>query len=86
MKRQDLWQQMRQDIAYKARALRQYGRLHALTAALLWAAPAAAQPDPTARAQRNLLVWAQRDGFRLVDSIADAEFLKAVLAASLWPS
>jgi hypothetical protein len=48
-------------------------RLHALTAALLWAAHAAAQPDPTARAQRNLLVWAERDGFRLVDSIADAE-------------
>jgi CubicO group peptidase (beta-lactamase class C family) len=53
-----------------------YLRLHALTAALLWVAPAAAQqqPDPAARAQRNLLAWTQRDAFRLVDSIADAEF------------
>ncbi|HZI27024.1 MAG TPA: serine hydrolase domain-containing protein [Gemmatimonadaceae bacterium] len=53
----------------------------ALTAALLWAAPAAAQPDPTARAQRNLLVWAERDAFRLVDSIADAEFRKDSLGS-----
>jgi CubicO group peptidase (beta-lactamase class C family) len=60
--------------------------LHALTAALLWAAPAAAQspatrPDPAARAQRNLGLWAQRDGFRLVDSIADAEFRKDSLGS-----
>ena len=58
-----------------------YWRLHALTAALLWAAPAAAQPEPTARAQRNLLAWAQRDGFRLVDSIADAEFRRDSLGS-----
>jgi CubicO group peptidase (beta-lactamase class C family) len=53
----------------------------ALTAALLWAAPAFAQSDSTARAQRNLLLWAQRDGFRLVDSIADAEFRKDSLGS-----
>src|SRR5215217_1313866 len=58
-----------------------YWRLHALAAALLWAAPAAAQTDSTARAQRNLLLWAQRDGFRLVDSIADAEFRKDSLGS-----
>lgn len=58
-----------------------YWRLHALTAALLWAAPAAAQPDSTVRAQRNLLLWAERDGFRLVDSIADAEFRKDSLGS-----
>jgi CubicO group peptidase (beta-lactamase class C family) len=56
-------------------------RLHALTAALLCAAPAAAQTDSTARAQRNLLLWAERDGFRLVDSIADAEFRKDSLGS-----
>jgi CubicO group peptidase (beta-lactamase class C family) len=60
--------------------------LRALAAALLWAAPAAAQsapaqPDPAARAQRNLTLWAQRDGFRLVDSIADAEFRKDSLGS-----
>ena len=58
-----------------------YWRLHALVAALLWAAPAAAQLEPTARAQRNLLAWAQRDGIRLVDSIADAEFRKDSLGS-----
>jgi CubicO group peptidase (beta-lactamase class C family) len=60
-----------------------YWRLHALTAALLWAAPAAAQqpPDPAARARRNLLAWTQRDAFRLVDSIADAEFRKDSLGS-----
>jgi CubicO group peptidase (beta-lactamase class C family) len=60
-----------------------YWRLHALTAALLWAAPAAAQqqPDSAARAQRNLLAWTQRDGFRLVDSIADAEFRRDSLGS-----
>jgi CubicO group peptidase (beta-lactamase class C family) len=55
--------------------------LHALTAALLWAAPAAAQSDPAARAQRNLLTWARHDGLRLVDSIADAEFRKDSLGS-----
>jgi CubicO group peptidase (beta-lactamase class C family) len=58
-----------------------YWRLHALTAALLWAAPAAAQTDSTARAQRNLLAWTQRDAFRLVDSIADAEFRRDSLGS-----
>jgi CubicO group peptidase (beta-lactamase class C family) len=58
-----------------------YWHLHALTAALLCAAPAAAQSDPAARPQRNLLMWAQRDGFRLVDSIADAEFRKDSLGS-----
>jgi CubicO group peptidase (beta-lactamase class C family) len=61
--------------------LRQHWRLHALTAAILWAAPALAQTDSTARAQRNLLLWAERDGFRLVDSIADAEFRKDSLGS-----
>jgi len=75
MKRQNFWQ-LGRDIADGAPTFRRHWRLHALTAALLWAAPAAAQqqPDPAARAQRNLLAWTQRDGFRLVDSIADAEF------------
>ena len=68
-------------VPHEGRTLRQLWRLHALTAALLWAAPAAAQADSTARAQRNLLVWAQRDGFRLVDSIADAEFRKDSLGS-----
>src|SRR5688572_13187162 len=58
-----------------------YWRLHALIAALLWAAPAAAQTDSTARAQRNLLAWTQRDAFRLVDSIADAEFRRDSLGS-----
>ena len=53
----------------------------ALTAALLWAAPAAAQTDSTARAQRNLLAWTQRDAFRLIDSIADAEFRRDSLGS-----
>jgi hypothetical protein len=34
-----------------------------------------------ARTQRNLLAWTQRDGFRLVDSIADAEFAKDSLGS-----
>ena len=58
-----------------------YWHLHALTAALLWAAPAAAQSDSAARAQRNLLTWARLGGFRLVDSIADAEFRKDSLGS-----
>jgi len=57
-------------------------QLHALAAALLFAAPAAAQTDSAvARTQRNLLAWTQRDGFRLVDSIADAEFAKDSLGS-----
>jgi len=63
-----------------------YWQLRALSAALLLAAPAAAQtpatrPDPAALAQRNLQRWTQRDGFRLVDSIADAEFRKDSLGS-----
>lgn len=56
-------------------------RLYVLTAALLWAVPAGAQRDSTSRAQRNLLLWAERDGFRLVDSIAEAEFRKDSLGS-----
>lgn len=83
MKRQNFWQHLGQGMANRARPLplRQHWQLHALTAALLWAAPAAAQPDTTTRAQRNLLAWAQRDGFRLVDSIADAEFRRDSLGS-----
>ena len=58
-----------------------YWQLHALTAALLSAAPAAAQPDSIPRPQRNMRLWAERDGFRLVDSIADAEFRKDSLGS-----
>jgi CubicO group peptidase (beta-lactamase class C family) len=81
MKRQDFWQQLGQDIVYGARALRRHWRLHVLAAALLWAVPAAAQPDSTPRPQRNMRMWAERDGFRLVDSIADAEFRKDSLGS-----
>lgn len=56
-------------------------RLHLLTAGLLWAAPAVAQPDSIGRTQRNLLAWTQRDAFRLVDSIAEAEFRKDSLGS-----
>jgi CubicO group peptidase (beta-lactamase class C family) len=58
-----------------------YWQLHALTAALLWAATATAQPDSIPRPQRNLRLWAARDGFRLVDSIAEAEFRKDSLGS-----
>jgi len=58
-----------------------YWQPHALIAALLWAAPAAAQTDSTPRPQRNLRLWAEREGFRLVDSIAEAEFRKDSLGS-----
>ncbi|HUQ97834.1 MAG TPA: serine hydrolase domain-containing protein [Gemmatimonadaceae bacterium] len=63
-----------------------YWHRHALTAVLLAAPPAAAQSvpaqlDPAARVQRNAYTWAQRDGFRLVDSIAEAEFAKDSLGS-----
>ena len=56
-------------------------RLHLFTAALLWAVPAAAQSDSVPRTQRNALLWAQRDGFRLVDSVAESEFRKDSLGS-----
>lgn len=65
--------------------------LHALAAAMLVSAPAAAQsPDAAARArrdsldarmQRNQLMWAKGDAMRLVDSIAEAEFRKDSLGS-----
>jgi CubicO group peptidase (beta-lactamase class C family) len=56
-------------------------RLFLLPAALFSAAPAIAQTDSISRTQRNSLTWAQRDGFRLVDSIAEAEFRKDSLGS-----
>jgi CubicO group peptidase (beta-lactamase class C family) len=56
-------------------------RLHGLTAALLCATTAVAQSDSIGRTQRNALTWAQRDAFRLVDSIAEAEFRKDSLGS-----
>ena len=58
-----------------------YWQPHALIVALLWAASAAAQSDSTPRPQRNLRLWAERDAFRLVDSIAEAEFRKDSLGS-----